>query len=127
MGDHHDERPPAIKIGSLQGYSPLSDTTVTTRGQALPALIQERSSPNIKDLKKRRQIRIEDENEEDHTDLESNADSIENRRDGLSVPDWRRSSIARRQGSMGDVSQILQTPRLRSMRLIGQPNPQYQW
>ena len=124
--DRSNERPQVVKIGSLQGYLPLSDTTVTTRGQILPGLIRERSSLNIEDIKKRRRIRIEDENEDDGGDLESNADSVGSRRDGLNSSSCHESPQKRRLSALSDMEQVLNTPHMRSMRLIGKPNPLYQ-
>lgn len=124
------ERPSPIKKSSLPGFLPLNDTAVTTRGQTLPSLIRVRSSLGVEDLKKRRRIRIEGEidGEDDNDgDLESNAESFDSGRD-LLVPSIRNGSTSWRKGSvMSDIGSILNTPQMRSMRLIGKPNPEYQW
>ena len=127
MADSPPERPAAVKIGSLRGFLPLNDTTVTTRGQVLPGLIHNRSSANIHDLKKRRQITIQGENDVEDGDVERYADRIDFRWD-TSPPMKRRFSKSERTGgAMSEISQILNTPQMRSMRLIGNSNPRYQW
>ena len=126
-GDRSDDRPPAAKMGSLRGYLPLSDTTVTTRGQTLPGLIQERSSTNLRDIKRHRTTRIEDDGK-DEEGAGSNADTADSVDDRLLAPSWDDSPIRRRGAVMGDVGQLLNTHLIRSMRLIGKSNnPRYRW
>ena len=122
MEDKDTERPSIFKLGSLQGYLPLSDTTVSTRGQRLSSIIQERSSPH----KRRKHIRIE--GEDDDGDLESNADSLEIRHDEHFLPGPNLLAGSRRTSTISNMDQILHTPHMRSLRLIGKDNnPRYQW
>ena len=127
MTDPPPDRPSPVKVGSLRGFLPLNDAPVTTRGQKLPSLIQSRSSANIHDLKKRRQITIQGENDTEDNDVERHADGVDFRWDG-SPPTKRKYSRGERRGSaMSEISQIMNTPQMRSLRLIGNSNPRYQW
>ncbi|KAF2651387.1 hypothetical protein K491DRAFT_606990 [Lophiostoma macrostomum CBS 122681] len=98
------------RIPSLKGFLPLSDVnTMSTRGQNLPALIQNSSRLNRRPstLRSRRGSNS------------SNEDDLESFRGGLTMP-WgepeRRLSAA-----------VLNTPQMRSQRLIGNSNPRYKW
>lgn len=116
-------RPPAARIGSLRGFLPLSDSTVSTRGQTLPSLIQNRSSGNAKDLRnalaQRRSVTPEVESD-DEGDTERDVR-------GLDGPSPAKSRLGMTERRMSNGSQILMTPQMRSMRLIGNSNPRYQW
>ncbi len=118
MADNASGRPPSVRIGNLRGYLPLSEELVSTRGQVLPSLIQNRSSASLKDLRgsigPRRFGNYSYESDEE-LDVE---------RDGDSSIRENRTGINRR---MSNVSQVLNTPQMRSMRLIGNSNPRYQW
>lgn len=127
MEDRHTDRPPVFKIGSLQGYLPLSDNTVSTRGQRLPSIIQERNSPNVKDFRKRRRIKLEGE-EDEEAEVESNADSLEIRPDEHLLPNRILFAGSRKTSTVSNIDQILHSPHMRSIRLIGKDNnPRYQW
>ena len=104
------------------GFLPLNDAAVTTRGQTLPNLIRVRSSIGIEDVKRRRKVRIQDneDSEGDDEDLESTA--------GSCSASLRNGSVGRRKGSvMSEYGSLLHTPQMRSTRLIGKPNPKYEW
>ncbi|KAL8874084.1 MAG: hypothetical protein Q9174_000520 [Haloplaca sp. 1 TL-2023] len=123
MAHSSPDRPANVRIGTLRGFLPLSGDTVSTRGQNLPALIQSRSTANLKDaralLSHRKQSLYYEETAEEPTSErgggQSKAQSPAGKRHGK--PE-RRASIA---------SDVLWTPQMRSMRLIGSPNPRYQW
>lgn len=121
------DRPPVLQKGSLRGFLPLNDTAVSTRGQKLPGLIQNRSTNNIKDWKKRRQITIEGESDHEAGDIEANRDGAESKADTSAA--LRKKSImsSRRGSAMSEISQVMNTPQMRSMRLIGKNNPRYEW
>ncbi|KAL9101616.1 MAG: hypothetical protein Q9163_003135 [Psora crenata] len=122
--------PTPVRLGNLGGFLPLNDPPITTRGQKLSGLIRDRSSNNIKDIKKRRQIRIEGESDEEERerDVESNSMEFDARWHGRSPAKNSRHPKSERRGSaMSDASQLLHTPQMRSMRLIGNSNPRYQW
>ena len=118
MADSGSGRPPSVRIGTLRGFLPLSDELVSTRGQVLPSILQTRSSASLKDLrgalgpKRMGNYSFESDDELD----------IEREGDG-SLRD-SRLGVARR---MSNASQVLNTPQMRSMRLIGNSNPRYQW
>lgn len=129
MEDPPPQRPLAYKLGSLRGFLPLSDTPVTTRGQNLPSLIQHRSAANtdIEHLKKRRQITIAGGSDDEYAELERNIDGVDFRWDG--PPSATRKTLGgeRRGSAMSEASQAMNTPQMRSVRLIGNSNPRYQW
>ena len=93
--------PPRFRIGGLAGFLPLSDDFVSTRGQRLPGLLQSRPRSTFRD-------------EEGGEDVERDAEAGQ-RRAGLQ----RRLSAA--------AAEVLMTPQMRSMRLIGNSNARYQW
>ena len=122
------DRPSPFRLGTLRGFLPLNDTPITTRGQSLTGLLQSRSSHNVRDFKKRRPISVQGESDEDDADVESNAEILDFRWDGPSPTKSNAYVKSERRGSaMSDVNQMLNTPQMRSMRLIGNSNPRYQW
>lgn len=113
-------RPDPFRIGSLRNFLPLSEETVTTRGQRLPSIIRERSVTSLAELRHPRSHRRRHSilsNSEDEQDVESDGDRLD--RDGGGEGDGQRR--------MSSASLALNTPQLRSMRLIGNNNPRYQW
>ena len=128
MTDDSPDRPPPIKVGSLQGFLPLIDPTVTTRGQNLPGLIQQRSALSVHDFKKRRHITIEDDKDGEGGDVERRGNGVDFRPDGSQSLRRILSKGERRGSALSEVSQIMNTPQMRSMRLIGHSNnPRYEW
>lgn len=122
-------RPKSYRIGSLRGFLPLSDTsnTFSTRGQKLPSLLQSRSTTNAKDLwaqTPQRRSATPETNEDDESDVERDADRGY---DGPSPAKSRLSRMERRMSGISDGGEVLMTPQMRSMRLIGNNNPRYQW
>ncbi|KAF2004458.1 hypothetical protein P154DRAFT_519328 [Amniculicola lignicola CBS 123094] len=108
-------RAPLPRVSSLKNFLPLSET-LSTRGQNLPSLLHSHSQTahrrpsSIQNLERRGSA--------------SSDDDPESLRPGFTMP-WgggereeRRSSIA---------AQILNTPQMRSQRLIGNSNPRYKW
>ncbi|KAI9880646.1 MAG: hypothetical protein M1830_001650 [Pleopsidium flavum] len=116
-------RNPTLRLGGLKGFLPISDDLVSTRGQALTSLIQSRSSASLQDLRPhaspRRQSTYRNTDEESDGGLSKviSAGSGARERDGREREDRRISAGA----------QALMTPQMRSMRLIGNSNPRYQW
>ena len=122
-------RPKSYRIGSLRGFLPLSDTSnaFSTRGQKLPSLLQSRSAANVKDLwaqTPRRRSATPETNEGDESDVERDADGGY---DGLSPTKSRLSWMDRRMSGVSDGGEVLMTPQMRSMRLIGKYDQRYQW
>lgn len=113
-------RRPSIRIGGPRGFLPLvSDDALSTRGQTLPGLLRDRSTTSLRNLAhgipRRRTSMIDGEDNDEEAGARSiqYASSFEGaERDG------RRVSIG---------GQVLMTPQMRSMRLIGSSNPRYQW
>ena len=129
MTDDSPPRPKSYRIGSLRGFLPLSDTSnaFSTRGQKLPSLIQSRSTANAKDLwvqTPQRRSTTPETNEDDESDVERDADGGY---DGPSPAKSRLSKMDRRMSGVSDGSEVLMTPQMRSMRLIGKNNSRYQW
>lgn len=113
-------RPEHFRIGSLRNFLPLSEETITTRSQRLPSIIRERSITRLAELRHPRFHRCRHSifsNSEDEQDVERDGDRLGKDRGGED-DDQRRTSSA---------SLALNTPQLRSMRLIGNNNPRYQW
>ncbi|KAK0516795.1 hypothetical protein JMJ35_001398 [Cladonia borealis] len=129
-------RPHAYRIGSLQNFLPLSDT-FSTRGQKLPSLIQSNSSANIKDLRvqiaaQRRSATPEPEGDQEsdiERDAERDADDRSVNHLELRHSKSKSGKEARRMSMMSgsDGADVLMTPQMRSMRLIGNSNPRYRW
>ncbi|KAL8731758.1 MAG: hypothetical protein Q9166_003205 [cf. Caloplaca sp. 2 TL-2023] len=115
MATPSPDKPPNVRLGTLRGFLPLSDA-VSTRGQTLPSLIQSRSSASLRDvrahLQQRKQSVYHDDTDED-TDPERQSPA--------------RSKHAASERRQSNASEVLLTPQMRSMRLIGNSNPRYQW
>lgn len=126
MADDSPPRPKSYRIGSLRGFLPLSDTdsTFSTRGQKLPALIQSRSSANITEMRAQlaqKRLEAQDTDGEEESDLERDGDT------GPSPAKSRPGRGMRRMSGYSDGGEVLMTPQMRSMRLIGNSNPRYRW
>ena len=95
-----------FRIARLRQFLPLSDDVISTRGQSLPSLIRSISTASLHDLRlqgpQRRASRVARGEEGGEMDTERDGDS-------------RKGEDAR------------MTPQMRSMRLIGNSNPRYQW
>lgn len=120
MADDPTPRPQSLRIG-LRSFLPLSEDVVSTRGQKLPSIIRERSTASIGDLRaqlaqRRQSSYINDR--EDEQDIEREGDRQGRDRGGDESRKIRR---------MSNASQVLMTPQMRSMRLIGKNNLRYEW
>lgn len=122
-----------FNLGGLPSFLPLQDEhqSIAPRGQRLPALIQSRSSTNLFSLPRRaRGFSVsDDESIDPATTVPSDGAHIGRRpavkhavsaydRDHFDLNEERR---------MTHAEQVLMTPQMRSMRLIGNSNPRYQW
>ncbi|KAH9872633.1 hypothetical protein J1614_005026 [Plenodomus biglobosus] len=97
------------RLASSKLFLPLADSSaLSTRGQHLPTLLSRRPS-TIRSNERRG-------SETDEEDLESF------RQNGLSMPYDRDTD---RRNSAG--AHVLNTPQMRSQRLIGNSNPRYKW
>ncbi len=115
-------RNPKIRLGGLKSFLPLApDDGVSTRGQALTSLIQNRSSGSLQELRPhaspRRQSNYRTSDEESDLGLTRVRSQGSGAREG-SDREERRSNAG---------AQALMMPQMRSMRLIGNSNPRYQW
>lgn len=134
MAQGQSQRPtPNARLGSLQGFLPLSpDDLASTRGQKLPSLLQDRSSAKQKDVRAQPQQRR----------LASYVGSATGGRDrgsdygrGVEKEGDMHTSVSscvptasdRATRNTSNASEILMTPQLRSQRLIGSNNSRYQW
>ncbi|KAL8996116.1 MAG: hypothetical protein Q9169_004308 [Polycauliona sp. 2 TL-2023] len=124
MASSPPDKPPIFRLGTLRGFLPLAGDAVSTRGQNLPSLIQSRSSASLRDvralLQQRKQSLYHDDTD-DEADLERHASSHDPQKERQS-PDKRTS-----EQRTSNASEVLLTPQMRSMRLIGNSNPRYQW
>ena len=92
---------PSLRHGGLSSFFPLSDEFVSTRGQRLSGLLHSSSQ-------RPRSLFHDDEGE----DVERDADD-------------RRSAVQRKLSFA--AREVLNTPQMRSMRLIGNSNKRYEW
>ncbi|KAF2738514.1 hypothetical protein EJ04DRAFT_549746 [Polyplosphaeria fusca] len=108
------------RIPSIKGFLPLSPDPISTRGQNLPALIHQHSSAgHPHGLAQRRPSTLRSNDRRgSRSDDEDDMDSL---RQGLTMP-WGHEE---RRLSFG--AQVLNTPQMRSQRLIGKSNPRYKW
>lgn len=109
-----------FRISSLRNFLPLSEETVTTRGQRLPSIIRERSVTSLAEIRRptsHRRAHSIVSNSEDELDVERDGDRLGRERGGEDDAQRRMSS----------ASLALNTPQMRSMRLIGNNYPRYQW
>lgn len=122
MAEDSDTTPRrGYRIGGLPGYIPLNDELPhgSTRGQRLPGLIQSRSNTSLFTLRDQGGSLARSASFAKHPDEEAHARPT------------RRPSMAnfadhdaRR---MSTTPEVLMTPQMRSMRLIGNSNPRYRW
>ncbi|MCJ1397100.1 hypothetical protein MMC11_000292 [Xylographa trunciseda] len=127
MADSSPPRSAPFRIGAFPGFLPLSEDLVSgsTRGQKLPALIQSRSTANLHDVRnqaRRRPSFSRARTGYDGQDDEESRGDVESRRGSL-----EDASKKRLQRLMSVGAEVLMTPQMRSMRLIGNSNPRYQW
>jgi hypothetical protein len=109
---------PGYRFGGLSAFIPLNEeASVSTRGQRLPGLIQSRSSSALHTLSRYRG-RVNSVQSSSTGDEEARAALDDGRRPTLNEIDSRRTSL---------TLDILNTPQVRSMRLIGNSNPRYRW
>lgn len=121
MADGSPTRPQYLRLGR-QSFLPLSEDVVTTRGQRLPSIIRDRSTASIRDLRaqlgqRRQSTYINDRDDEQDVEREGDRQSRDRGGDGS----------REMQGRTSNASQVLLTPQIRSMRLIGKNNPRYEW
>lgn len=112
--------PPRSEPFRISSLLPLSEETVTTRGQRLPSIIRERSVTSLAELHRPRSHRRR------HSIVSNNGDEQDVERDGDRLGRVRGGEDDG-QRRMSSASLALNTPQLRSMRLIGNNNPRYQW
>ncbi|KAL8688984.1 MAG: hypothetical protein Q9224_004752 [Gallowayella concinna] len=127
MAQSSPDKPQNVRLGTLRGFLPLAGDAVSTRGQNLPSLIQSRSSASLRDVRallNQRKQSLYHEEIDDEPDLERDGESRGGQRDRQSPA---RSKYAASEGRMSNASEVLLTPQMRSMRLIGNSNPRYQW
>ena len=106
------------RLGGLSSFLPLNEeASISTRGQRLPSLIQSRSSNALSTLGRYRS-RVNSLQSNGTGDEEARPAQDERRRSTLDEIDARRMSV---------TADILNTPQIRSMRLIGNSNPRYRW
>ncbi|KAL8675326.1 MAG: hypothetical protein Q9168_000283 [Polycauliona sp. 1 TL-2023] len=124
MASSPPDKPSIVRLGTLRGFLPLASDAVSTRGQNLPSLIQSRSSASLRDVRavlQQRKHSLYHDDTDDEADLERDASSRDVQKERQS-PGKR---TAERKTS--NASEVLLTPQMRSMRLIGNSNPRYQW
>ncbi|OAP62425.1 hypothetical protein AYL99_04628 [Fonsecaea erecta] len=121
-------RRPHYQLGALSGFIPLNEepSAMSTRGQRLPSLIQNRSTTSLLTLQRRSTTRRG--SFASHRSDEDEEHGFHESFDAPAAGRWRPSTPSEtdpRRMSMGP--ELLMTPQIRSMRLIGQSNPRYHW
>ncbi|KAI4143499.1 MAG: hypothetical protein LQ341_002902 [Variospora aurantia] len=101
--------------------------SVSTRGQNLPSLIQSRSSASLRDVRtylNQRKTSVYHDETDEEPDVERDGGLRSSQRNG---PSPASNKIGRPERRASNTSEPLMTPQMRSMRLIGNSNPRYQW
>jgi divalent metal cation (Fe/Co/Zn/Cd) transporter len=115
----------SYKLGGLQSFIPLNEE-LSTRGQRLSSLIQSRSSTSLfslqrRDTKRRSSFHSTDDEEQGSRD---EAYFSPRRRPN----EWTNGEHDPKRMSLNIAApEVLMTPQIRSMRLIGKSNPRYHW
>ncbi|KAL9603362.1 MAG: hypothetical protein Q9219_001224 [cf. Caloplaca sp. 3 TL-2023] len=126
MADSSPKKDPLVRLGTLRGFLPLASDSVSTRGQNLPSLIQSRSSASLRDvralLNQRKQSTYHEDTDEE-PDVERNGDARVSQTIGQPLAS---NKYGRPERKTSNASEVLMTPQMRSMRLIGNSNPRYQ-
>lgn len=123
--------PRRYNLGGLQPFIPLQDEqpNLMQRGQWLPGLIQTRSSSNLFTLPSRRKrgLSLSDDESLDPVDSTYSGGrrpAVKHAATSLDLRDGRDANEERR---LSHAAEVLMTPHMRSMRLIGNSNPRYRW
>lgn len=122
---------PRYILGGLSSFIPLQDehNAIVSRGQRVPSLIQSRGSErNLFSLGRRNRAfsTSDDESIEATTALDSPA-RRPILRHGHTTIDRDRDLDLNEERRMTHAAEVLMTPHMRSMRLIGSSNPRYRW
>ncbi|KAK5045310.1 hypothetical protein LTR84_009416 [Exophiala bonariae] len=117
---------PHYRLGGLSGFIPLNEESppVSTRGQRLPSLIQSRSTNSLFTLPRRPRSERRGSFHSHHSNEDEEHGPLEEQ-DNLARKWSHVTEIDARRMSLGP--EILLTPQMRSMRLIGNSNPRYRW
>ncbi|KAL9020237.1 MAG: hypothetical protein Q9185_002520 [Variospora sp. 1 TL-2023] len=127
MANSSPEKPSTVRLGTLRGFLPLAGDSVSTRGQNLPSLIQSRSSASLRDVRaylNQRKTSVYHDETDEEPDVERDGGLRSSQRNGHSPAS---NKIGRPERLASNTSEALMTPQMRSMRLIGNSNPRYQW
>ena len=129
MPESYSTTPPpsqGIRVGPLRDFLPHADDPLSTRGQKLPALIQNRSNASLNELLGQLQYRR-------RSSLRGSLGEYIQDRDGYGVEGGDRENVmSPGQKKLSLATALLNTPQMRSIRLIGNSNPRhsdprYQW
>ncbi|KPI45804.1 Metal tolerance protein 7 [Cyphellophora attinorum] len=126
------------RLGGLSGFVPLNDDqiTISTRGQRLPSLIQNRSSTSLFTLNRKPELaRLRRNSFHSTDDEETGQEPVHEDDTGPPISPSRTRRMTATSVISGDRDprrmslgpEILNTPQMRSMRLIGNSNPRYRW
>ena len=116
VGRSQKPSPPSLHVGSLTSFLPSSSDLTTTRGQTLPSIVRNASSASLENI--RAQLKARRQSKARCFDIERALDY-----DDAPIAEGQRHHPGERGGDGHDN----QTPQSRSMRLIGENNPRYQW
>ncbi|KAI4119801.1 MAG: hypothetical protein LQ345_000360 [Seirophora villosa] len=127
MANSSPDKPPTVRLGTLRGFLPLAGDSVSTRGQTLPSLIQSRSSASLRDVRaylNQRKASVYHDETDEEPDVERDGGLHQSQQNSQSPASNKNGRLERR---TSNASETLMTPQMRSMRLIGNSNPRYQW
>lgn len=133
------EQQPRIRytLGGMNSFIPLQDEhqTLSARGQRLPSIIQSRgSTTNLFSIQRRsRAYSMSDDEDMDNSLSRSwshDNPPVQQRRPtvkhSISVFEREHHDL-NEERRMTHAAEVLMTPQMRSMRLIGNSNPRYRW
>ena len=129
--DTNSSLPTSYRIGSLKSFVPLNDeTSIIVRGQKLPQLLSTRPTAGANFQRLRRPSTPGGRRPSTTlfarrgSDLASVSDVFDIE---YGFPGLGRSGDERQDRRMSIAASLLNTPQMRSQRLIGSSNPRYQW
>ncbi|KAK5084996.1 hypothetical protein LTR70_006214 [Exophiala xenobiotica] len=125
---------PQHNLGGMSGFMPLLDepqALLPSRGQRLPSLGQSRSATNLFSLPRRARVfSMSDDDSIDAAQSMSTDGGPLTRRSTIkqSITGYERDNFdPNEERRVAHAEQVLMTPQMRSMRLIGNSNPRYRW
>jgi len=121
---------PSVRISRLKAFIPLSEEgSYSTRGQKLPNIIRNRPAANLPELQRRTSTSRKQSTpvKKGDIDLENGVQDGEEQGQPMPPPDFPLPKPGEADRRSGTAAAVLNTPQMRSQRLIGNSNPRYEW